>query len=52
MIKMRIVVGLKDFLFIDYEDIRSCWRAIEAMNRHPFDSFSSGTMKVITGLVR
>jgi hypothetical protein len=40
------VLGLKDFVFIDYEDIQSCQRAIEAMNNNPFDSFSSGPMKV------
>jgi hypothetical protein len=38
--------GLKDFVFIDYEDIQSCQRAIDAMNNNPFDSFSSGPMKV------
>eukprot|EP00291_Cryptomonas_curvata_P015131 CAMPEP_0172152232 /NCGR_PEP_ID=MMETSP1050-20130122/718_1 /TAXON_ID=233186 /ORGANISM="Cryptomonas curvata, Strain CCAP979/52" /LENGTH=135 /DNA_ID=CAMNT_0012820521 /DNA_START=292 /DNA_END=695 /DNA_ORIENTATION=+ len=42
----NIKSGLKDFVFIDYEDIQSCQRAIDAMNNNPFDSFSSGPMKV------
>jgi hypothetical protein len=43
----KMFAGQKDFVFIDYEDMQSCQRAVEAMHNKPFDTFSTGPMKVI-----
>ena len=45
--KHVVPAGAKDFVFIDFEDVESCERAIEEMNNRPFDSYSSGPMKVM-----
>ncbi|KAJ1494021.1 hypothetical protein T484DRAFT_1878369, partial [Baffinella frigidus] len=38
--------GMKDFAFIDFSDRAGCQRAIQAMNKRPFDEHSSGLMNV------
>ena len=42
----HIKTGSKDFVFIDYKDIESCRRAIDAMHGTPFDEHSTYGMKV------
>ena len=42
----HIKTGQRDFIFIDYRDMESCKRAIEAMNNQPFDEHSKGNITV------
>ena len=39
-------LGAKDFVFIDYADIESCYKAVDVMNGKTFDEHSRGVMKV------
>ncbi len=43
---VRRCTGAKDFVFIDYDDIESCFKAVDAMNGKTFDEHSRGVMKV------
>ena len=46
----ELCAGAKDFVFIDYEELESCYKAVDSMNGKTFDEHSRGVMKVFSAI--